>query len=93
MRAESVVYNGEPIILMFHTRKAIEYLEIVVRLEEEDGMVSSIRSYGFCPEVMREIGETFGYRVNTGLYRYPTPAAGESYSDDPSAARLRGGHP
>jgi hypothetical protein len=43
-------------------------------------MVSSIRSYGFCPEVMREIGEAVGCRVNTGLYRYPTPAAGESYS-------------
>ncbi len=81
MRAERVVYQGEPIILVFHLRKAIEYLEIVVRLQEEDGMVSSIRSYGFCPEVMREIGEAFGRRVNTGLYRYPTPTAGESYSD------------
>jgi hypothetical protein len=30
---------------------------------------------------MREIGEAFGRRVNTGLYRYPTPTAGESYSD------------
>ncbi len=42
-------------------------------------MVASIRSYSFCPEVMREVGETLGRRVNTGLYRYPTPAPGESY--------------
>ena len=81
MRAERVVYNGEPIILVFHQRKTIEYLEIVVRLEEEDGMVASLRSYGFCPEVMREIGETLGHRVNTGLYRYPTPVPGGSYKD------------
>ena len=75
------VYEGEPIVLIFHVREGVDYLEVVLRLEEEDGMVASLRSYGFCPEVMREIGETFGHRVNTGLYRYPTPAPGESYKD------------
>jgi RNA polymerase sigma-70 factor (ECF subfamily) len=72
-------YEGENIVLIFHTRDGVDYLEIVVRLEEEDLMVSSLRSYGFCPEVMREIGEALGHRVNTGLYRYPTPAPGKSY--------------
>jgi RNA polymerase sigma-70 factor (ECF subfamily) len=75
------VYEGEPIVLIFHVRKGVDYLEALLRLEEEDGMVASLRSYGFCPEVMREIGEKLGHRVNTGLYRYPTPAPGESYKD------------
>ncbi len=74
-----MVYEGEPIILTFHVRKGVEYLEAVARLEEEDGMVSSLRGYGFCPEVIREIGENLGYRVNTGLYRFPTPEPGEYF--------------
>jgi RNA polymerase sigma-70 factor (ECF subfamily) len=80
-KVESAVYRGEPIILIFHVRKGVDYLEVVLRLQEEDGMVASIRSYGFCPEVMREIGEGLGYQVNTGLYRYLTPAPGQSYKD------------
>lgn len=80
-KAEVAFYAGEPIVLLFHVRKGVDYLEVVLRLEEEDGMVASLRSYGFCPEVMREVGETLGHRVNTGLYRYPTPAPGESYKD------------
>jgi RNA polymerase sigma-70 factor (ECF subfamily) len=80
-KVTGAVYEGEPIILIFHRRKGIDYLEIVLRLEEEDGRVTSIRSYGFCPEVIREVGERFGFRVNTGLYRYPTPAPGASYGD------------
>ena len=80
-RVESAVYEGEPVILVFHVRKGIDYLEIILRLEEQDGMVAALRSYGFCPEVMREVGEALGHRVNTGLYRYPTPAPGESFGD------------
>ncbi len=56
-------------ILIFHPRKGVDYLEIVLRLAEEDRMVASIRSYGFCPEVRHQVGETLGHRVNTGLYR------------------------
>lgn len=80
-RVDTAVYDGEPIILVFHVRKGVEYLEIVNRIEEEDGKIASIRSYGFCPEVMREVGQALGHKVNTGLYRYPTPAPGETYLD------------
>jgi RNA polymerase sigma-70 factor (ECF subfamily) len=80
-KVETAIYEGEPIILVFHVRGGVDYLEIVLRLQEEDERVASLRSYGFCPEVMREIGEALGHRVNTGLYRYPTPAPGASYTD------------
>ena len=79
MRVQAAEYEGEPIVLIFHTRKGVEYLEVVIRLEEQDGRVAALRSYGFCPEVVREVGATLGYTVNTGLYRYPTPAPGDNY--------------
>ena len=79
--SECATYQGEPLVLIFHTRKGVDYLEVIVRLEEEDGSVASLRSYSFCPEVMREVGAALGHRVNTGLYRYPTPAPGESFGD------------
>jgi len=44
-----------------------------VRLEEEDGRVSRLRSYGFCPETVREVGDELGLPVLTGIYRAPTP--------------------
>jgi hypothetical protein len=80
-RAECAVYEGEPLVLLFHTRRGRETLEAVVRLEEEEeGRVARLRSYGFCPEVVRAVGEALGREVLTGLYRYPTPEPGRSYS-------------
>jgi RNA polymerase sigma-70 factor (ECF subfamily) len=78
-RAESAVYDGEPVVLLLHTRRGTEYLEAVVRLEEDEGRVSRLRSYGFCPEVVRAVGEALGREVLTGLYRYPTPEPGKSF--------------
>lgn len=79
--ATCAVFEGEPLVLIFHRRKGRDYLEALVRLEEADGRVVSLRSYGFCPEVMREVGAALRCEVNTGLYRYPTPQPGESYED------------
>lgn len=80
-RAECAVYENEPLVLLFHTRRGRETLEAVVRLEEHDGRVARLRSYGFCPEVVRAVGEALGREVLTGLYRYPTPEPGRSYAD------------
>lgn len=81
-RAEARVFRGEPLVLFLVTRRGREAVEIAVRLEEEDGRVSRMRSYGFCPETMREIGEELGVPVRTGIYRYPTPAPGTNYTLD-----------
>ena len=80
-RVELARFEGEPVVLVFHGRDGVEFLEIVNRIEERDGKIAAVRSYGFCPELMREVGETLGHRVNTGLYRYPTPAPGEFFAD------------
>jgi len=80
-RAARTHFEGEPIVLLFRTRPEWggEALEAAVRLEEEDGQVSRLLSYGFCPETVREIGEALGHPVRTGIYRAPGPAPGESY--------------
>ncbi|HVN36726.1 MAG TPA: RNA polymerase sigma factor [Myxococcota bacterium] len=72
-RMERALFRGEPILLHFHTRRGRESLDGVHRLEEEDGRVSRLRSYGFCPETVREVGEALGLPVLTGIYRAPTP--------------------
>ena len=78
-RLEHATFAGEPIALGLVVRRGREALEQVMRFEEQEGHVARIRTYAFCPEAMREIGEALGLRVRTGLYRYPTPAPGRSY--------------
>ena len=75
-RMQVAVCGGEPVALGFTTRKGKEALEQVIRLDEQGGRIARLRGYAFCPETIREIGETLGLRVRTGLYRYPTPAPG-----------------
>jgi len=80
-RVERVIFRDEPIVLYFHTRRGKEMLDVVVRLEEQDGHMVRLRSYGFCPEVIREVGDELGLPVLTGLYRAPTPAPGRHYGE------------
>jgi len=75
-RLERALVAGEPVALGFATRRGREALEQVMRFEEDGGRIVRLRGYSFCPETMREIGAMLGLRVRTGLYRYPTPAAG-----------------
>ena len=81
-RAERAVYRGESIVLLFRTRRGREALEGVVRLEEEDGRVTRLRSYGFCPETQQVVADELGLRLRSAnLYRYPTPEPGRTYQD------------
>ena len=70
--------------LFFRTRERWggEALEGIFRVEDEDGRITRIRSYSFCPETMREVAEVLGVPVRTGMYRYPTPEPGVSYGRD-----------
>ena len=74
-RAECVDFHGEPLVLIYHTRQGEEAVEALVRLEEEDGKIARLRSYGFCPETMNAVGEELGVRVVTGLYYAPVPVS------------------
>ncbi len=86
-RAERVLYQGEPIVVLFRTRRERgEAMEAVFRLEEEEGLVSHLRSYGFCPETVRAVAEELGLPVLTGVYRAPTPAPGRYYGEPDESA-------
>jgi RNA polymerase sigma-70 factor (ECF subfamily) len=78
-RMQRALCAGEPVALGFTTRQGKEALEQVMRFDEEDGRITRLRGYAFCPETMREIAAEQGLRVRTGLYRYPTPEPGQFY--------------
>jgi len=89
-RAERAVYRGEPVVLVYHSRGGDEAVEVILRLQEQEGKLSRLSSYGFCPETMRVVGAELGIEIRTGLYRYPTPVPGHSYLE---AAADRGAKP
>ena len=70
-RMERRDYHGEPIVLYLVTRKGRESLLSVLRFEEREGRVARIRSYGFCPDTIRALGQELDLHVYTGLYRAP----------------------
>jgi RNA polymerase sigma-70 factor (ECF subfamily) len=70
-RLERAELDGEPVVLGFATRRGREALESVFRFEEREERIARIRSYAFCPETMRAVGDALGLRVRTGLYRAP----------------------
>jgi len=74
VRVERVEFEGEPILLWFVTHGAREALQVVFRFEEQGGRIARLRTYGFCPETMRAMGEQLGLPVLTGLYHAPEPA-------------------
>lgn len=80
-RLERRLFQGEPVVLGFCTRRGREALEQVIRFEEQDGRIARIRGYAFCPETMRAVGAELGLTVRTGLYRFPTPEPGKLWVD------------
>ncbi len=88
-RIERVEFEGESIVLAFRTYKGREALESIYRFEEQDGRIARIRSYAFCPETVRALGEAFGVPVRTGIYRAPTPAPGAQWPE-PDSKRTDG---
>jgi RNA polymerase sigma-70 factor (ECF subfamily) len=81
-RLQRLMFEGEPVILStILTRRGNEALTSVFRFEEESGRIARIRSYAFCPDTMRAVGEILGMRVLTGIYRAPTPAPGARWAE------------
>ena len=80
-RVSCETYLGEPIILLFRTRKGAEAMESVIRLTTVGHQISELRSYSFCPELKREIAIFFEVEFRAGRYRYPTPSHGKRFMD------------
>ena len=70
-RAERGVFGGEPIVLLFRTKGGVEAFEELWRFEQEEGRVSWVRDYSFCPETLAVVAEHFGLTLRTNGYRCP----------------------
>ena len=70
-RNERAEFEGEPLMLSFGPVDGGERLMGVTRFEEEDGKIAHLRAYIFTPETVRAVGDALGFRVLTGLYRFP----------------------
>jgi RNA polymerase sigma-70 factor (ECF subfamily) len=75
-RAEEVLYQGEPIVILWRRYgDGDEKLEEVWRFREEDGGIAHIWDYCACPETLVEVATHLGHRVETRAYA-------EYYSED-----------
>jgi len=78
-RVERIEFDGERVLAWYVQREEGEALTNVMRIEESEGRIARIRSYGFCPDTILAIAKALGVRAWTGIYRAPTPAPGKSW--------------
>ncbi len=71
-RWEVVVYDGEPIVVGFRTLDGVEGLNEVHRIESEDGKISRIRIYCFCPDTLAVVAAELGFKPLPRPYRSPS---------------------
>jgi RNA polymerase sigma-70 factor (ECF subfamily) len=66
------LYEGEPVVLGFRTLDGVEGLNEIHRLEEsDDGRVTRVRCYCFCPDTLRAVAERMGIAALRRPYRSP----------------------
>ncbi|MGH0032087.1 MAG: sigma-70 family RNA polymerase sigma factor [Myxococcota bacterium] len=80
-RVERIAFEGEWILGFFVSGERGEALMTVMRFDEHAGRIARLRSYGFCPEVVRAVAAELGVPAWTGIYRAPTPAPGEDWPE------------
>jgi RNA polymerase sigma-70 factor, ECF subfamily len=66
-----IEYGGEPIVLGFRTLDDREGINEVHRLDVEDGRITRIRCYCFCPDTLRALGDQLGLPALDRRYRSP----------------------
>jgi RNA polymerase sigma-70 factor (ECF subfamily) len=74
--AERRMLDGEAICVHLHRDGGVEVLEDVTRLKTDDGRVSRIRSYCFCPQTLEEAASRLGLPFVTHGYRWRSDAVG-----------------
>lgn len=70
-RLQSVEFDGERVILVLVMKKNRERLMTVFRVDADGDRIARLRSYGFCPDTIRTIGDALGLPVFTGIYHAP----------------------
>ena len=75
--AERRMLDGEAICVHLHRADGADVLEDVTRLGTDDGGVSRIRSYTFCPQTLEEAASRLGLPFITHGYRYRSDVAAQ----------------
>jgi len=71
VRQERRAFRGEPLVVQLHTLWGADVLTSVIRLETADGRIARLRSYTFCPDAIREVGEELGLKLGPVFYSFP----------------------
>ena len=67
-RFEVAEYEGETLVLGFREQNGVEGLNEIMRLEEAEGVVGTIRCYCFTPETLDLVAARLGVRANERTY-------------------------
>jgi hypothetical protein len=67
-RAERRDFHGEAIVLHFKGKGHARRLTSLTRLDEDDGGVSRIRDYCYCPETLAVVADELGLPVERPAY-------------------------
>lgn len=65
-------YAGEPVVIGLRTLDGKEGLNEIHRLEVNDGKISRVRCYCFCPDTLRAIADELGIHALERPYRSPS---------------------
>lgn len=78
-RWELIEFDGEPMVLGLRTLNGKEGINEVHRIETLDGVITRVRAYCFCADVLRSVGE----RLNLTIVERPIPYRSPSLGDVP----------
>jgi RNA polymerase sigma-70 factor, ECF subfamily len=70
-RWERRAFLGEPVVVQLMRLGGREQITSVLRFETEGEKVARVRCYTFCPDAVREVGETLGLEVGPVFYSFP----------------------
>jgi RNA polymerase sigma-70 factor (ECF subfamily) len=68
-RAEMRDFGGEPIVVLWARGSDGNAVKSMARLDEQEGVITRVRYYFFCPETLTEVCNELGLAVKTNGYR------------------------
>jgi RNA polymerase sigma-70 factor, ECF subfamily len=68
-RAEMRNFGGEPIVVLWARESDGNAVKSLARLDEQEGVVTRVRYYFFCPETLTEVCNELGLPMKTNGYR------------------------
>ena len=73
-RWELIEFEGEPMVLGYRTLNGIEGVNEIHRIEERDGVITRVRLYCFCPDVLGVVAARLGVPIVERPLPYRSPS-------------------